>query len=302
MDNTNSANRHSAWHEKAKHSAPVLLYHANFSEPPADLVDNLHNVAPAIMHRQLAMLKSRFQFVFVDELAESGCRPGLAAVTFDDGYLTVLDEALEVLTDLEIPCTVFLNGCTFDNRIFWRDKVRFIINNQLVAAWNEFTANRFTVAEQSFYYSTKDPANNSKAIDQVLDQFLASQHVATQTFRYCLHEINQLKSHPLVAYGNHSHHHFVLSSLTESEQYEEIRATHELLQRIPGIQTSALFSIPFGKPRHFNAGTLRCARALGYTGVLLSRDRLNFSPPEWQENLPLLERFMMPTTDNSLNS
>ncbi|MEZ5581427.1 MAG: polysaccharide deacetylase family protein [Candidatus Competibacteraceae bacterium] len=296
MSNIDTADSHLAWCEKAKHCAPVLLYHANFSEPPADLVNNLHNVTPAVMHRQLTMLKKHFQFVFVDELAASGCRPGLAAVTFDDGYLTVLDKALEVLADLDIPCTVFLNGCTFDNRIFWRDKVRFIINNQLIDAWNGFTANRFTLAGQSFYYSTKDPANNSKAIDQAIDQFLAAQNVAAQTFRYCLHEINQLKPHPLVAYGNHSHHHYVLSSLTESEQYEEIRATHELLQRIPEIQTSALFSIPFGKPRHFNAGTLRCARELDYTGVLLSRDQLNVSAPNRQENMPLLERFMAPMT------
>jgi peptidoglycan/xylan/chitin deacetylase (PgdA/CDA1 family) len=298
LSGTDSADRHSAWREKAKHCAPILLYHANFSEPPADFVDNLHNVTPAVMHRQLTMLKKHFQFVFVDELAESGCRPGLAAVTFDDGYLTVLDEALEVLTDLEIPCTLFINGSTFEKRIFWRDKVRFIINNQLIEAWNQFTANQFTLPEKSFYYSTKDPANNSKVVDQALDRFLETQNISAQTFRYCLHEVAQLKPHPLVAYGNHSHHHYVLSSLSDSEQYQEIRATDDLLRGIPLIQKSALFSIPFGKPLHFNAGTLSCGRELGYSGVLLSRNRLNVSPPTWQEDMPLLERFMAPTTDS----
>ncbi len=283
------------WREKAKYCAPVILYHANFNEPPAVLSKHLHNVPPTLMHRQLSMMQQYFQFVFVDELAESGCRPGLASVTFDDGYLTVLDEALGVLTNLQIPCTLFINGCTFENKIFWRDKVRFIINKQWIEAWNHHTRNQFALAGSSFYFSTKNPANNSKIIDQALDDFLQAQ--PTQTFRYCLHDSAQLKPHPLVSYGNHSHHHYVLSSLTDSEQREEMQATHEFLQNIPLIQKSDLFSIPFGNKKHFNEYTLCCVRDMGYTGALLSRNRLNTGSSHSQGGLFLLERFMAPTKD-----
>jgi len=59
------------------------------------------------------LLADRFQFVTLDEIvtdpAPSGGKP-LAALTFDDGFRTVIERAMPILADRDVPFTLFANG------------------------------------------------------------------------------------------------------------------------------------------------------------------------------------------------
>lgn len=89
--------------------AAVLCYHDVGTEPnPPE-----YSVTPGQLRAQLeAVLGWGLRVVELSEivarLAAGGDLDGLAAVTFDDGLLGVLDAALPVLEDLEIPATVFV--------------------------------------------------------------------------------------------------------------------------------------------------------------------------------------------------
>jgi hypothetical protein len=64
-----------------------------------------------------------------------------------------------------------------------------------------------------------------------------------------------------------------------------------LLDALPGVHQSRVFSIPFGEPRDFNEATLDIIREMGYESAVLSRQRINF---RWRHRrgVRLIERFM----------
>ena len=271
--------------------SPVCVYHACFPQVPGDVERNLHNIAPPVLHDHLSYLKKHYRLVFVDELAECRHSGGVAAITFDDGYKSVVTDALPILADLDIPFTIFINSASFDNRVFWRDKVRYIINHDLVKHCELSLHKTSKISGMSFYRYTKHPDNNSRAVDQEITEFLQSRGEDLSSNQYCFDDTRYLANHPLVSYGNHSHNHYVLSSLSPEEQFHEIYQTQQFLASIPTIRVSRLFAVPFGDLRDYDWHTLAILKELGYRGVLLSRQRLNCERIESQ-GLAVIERFM----------
>jgi peptidoglycan/xylan/chitin deacetylase (PgdA/CDA1 family) len=276
-------------------SSPVLLYHATCADPSKISV-RIHNVPPEILHEHLTYLKRHYTFVTADEFAVTRRVRGLAAVTFDDAYTSVFEQALPVFESLDIPFTVFINTVKLEGRIFWRDKVRFIIHNNLLQEWESFSGGKYRIKDISFYRYTKHPKNNSKKIDAELDRFLDGRNISPPNETYCIERKDQILPHPLITYGNHSRNHFVLSSLSPEEQFEEIDSVRRFLDGIDGIQRSNLFSIPFGGLRHISEATEQIIRDLGYHGYLLSQNRLNRTVLTG-EPVQVIER-LMPKPEN----
>ena len=106
---------------------------------------------------------------------------------------------------------------------------------------------------------------------------------------YCINSEDQLIKHTLVSYGNHSHNHYVLSSLSYKEQYNEISKAKMILDKID-VNKSNLFSLPFGGSDDYNEDTVDIVNKLGYSGMLMSRNRVNYYTNS--EDIALLERFM----------
>ncbi len=280
----------------ADRAALVLLYHGAWTTPPTELAGGLHNVPPVVMRSQLAAVGRHFEWVDVDTLAAMSDPRGYAAVTFDDGYRSVFDEALPVFEALDVPITVYLNGAVFEGRVFWRDKVRLVQNRGWVDAFERFADNVPRIPGRRFYRYTKDPGTNSARVDAELDRFLASRAAAPPP-RYCVDDVDDLPRHDLVAYGNHGHHHYVMSSLDAAQQAAEVDRTARLLERLRGGRLSRWFSVPFGDARDFDAATTAVIEAAGYRGVLLSRGRVH-DRPRRLHGAGSVERFM--PTDSPL--
>lgn len=82
----------------------VLCYHAVSERWPADL-----SVTPAALRRQLAGLVRRgYRGVTFYEAVTEPAAGRRVAVTFDDGYLSVLELGAPILEELELPGTVFV--------------------------------------------------------------------------------------------------------------------------------------------------------------------------------------------------
>ena len=272
-------------------AAPVMLYHATYSQPPREIAEGLHNVHPEIMREQIALLKRHFRFVSIDELAEARRSRGVAAITFDDAYRCVQDEAFPVLEELDVPFCIFVNGCTLEGKTLWRDKIRYLINHNLADEFQSQATHTQPVGDKSFYRYTKEAPNNSRLVEEELDAFLAERGVSLQASDYYLSQAADFLRHPLVSYGNHTHDHYVLTTLTDEQQHQQISATHAALARVDGINRSHVLSIPFGKPRHFDHYTAIVAREFGYRCLLMSRNQI---PPRLKavDDPVLIERFM----------
>lgn len=254
----------------------VLLYHGVWAQPPAALAGGLHNVTPTQMAEQLEAVRREFEIVSVDEFAQAKSKKGLAAVSFDDGYRCVIEQGLPVFESLGIPFTIYINGTSVSGQTFWRDKVRLIVERDLTKEFEAEMRDISITGKGKFYRYTKDPINNSRHVVAELDRFLDDRNLSQEIkaeHQYCFDSTDWLISHPLVSYGNHSHSHYVMSSLTRAEQTQEIQATQSLLEGVSGINTSQVFSIPFGEERDFNEATVVAARECGYSALLLSRGR-----------------------------
>jgi len=256
-------------------SSHILLYHSTFTHIPDNLKEGLHNVTPENIYKQIEWLKKYFDIVELDELFTQSNKIGKVAITFDDAYQSVFEEALPLLDSLGVPSTIFINGSSLEAKVFWRDKIRFLINNQLVDDFlnrNLSFAKRYNITSKNFYKITKNSILNSQTLDNLLDEYLEKNRISLDNF--CVNNTKYITNNPLVSYGNHSYNHYLLSSLDKEQQEIEIKKNHELLERL-GVKLSKVFSIPFGGDNDFNKTTIELLKKYNYIGFLYSKNALN---------------------------
>jgi peptidoglycan/xylan/chitin deacetylase (PgdA/CDA1 family) len=271
-------------------AAPVLTYHACYRHPPAE-VARLDNLTPEWLYEQISTLKKAVRFIPIDELAACKTRKGVAAITFDDGYRSVIEEAMPLLVALDVPFTIFVNTYALEGRTFWRHKVTYILNNGLTQECEAFIKGVQKIPGQSFYNYLKDPRNNSGAIERELDRFLEHKRIQVEIPQRMASRQSDFVPHRLVWYGNHTHRHYVMASLSGAEQRAEIEATKTHLERIPGIQLSRCLALPFGRSDQANQETLAAMRDAGYRVLLMNRGGVNFAGAARRDDIVLLERF-----------
>ena len=272
----------------------VLLVHSTLNKAPLNKAKLLHNINNNDLKEILLWLKKDFKFIFVDELLNSKNKNGLCALTFDDAYKSVFEHTLPMLKDIGIPCTIYIVGNTINKKIFWRDKIRFIIKNNLIDEFISYIpiSLKKNINNENFYSITKNKKLNSKLIDFQIDKFLLDKNIDISEHNYCIDDLNYLEKSDLVSYGNHTYNHYVLSSLTYEEQFQEINSNHELLKKL-NIQKSNVFSLPFGRKEDLNEDTYKILNNLKYKGILMSRNRLNYKNIIINNNLREIERYMV---------
>ncbi|MCZ4280894.1 polysaccharide deacetylase family protein [Kiloniella laminariae] len=278
----------------------ILLYHGTFERVPEGMEKGLHNVSPLVFQAQVRWLRENFDLVTVDEISSGSDLAGKAAITFDDAYSSIFSNALPWLIDEGIPSCVYVNSALIEGRGFWRDKIRYLINCGLVADFLDFCQSEPEIAAilpEQFYRASKKPELNSSLVDLALNRFFAARP-STKAFNLLLKAIasrKELLDHPLVSYGNHSHSHYVLSSLSEGQQHDEILLCRDWLE-VSGLNLSESFAAPFGGGRDINSSTERIVREQGYRSLLMSRKAVNrgMVPSREANGLRILERYMAP--------
>jgi peptidoglycan/xylan/chitin deacetylase (PgdA/CDA1 family) len=282
---------------QCKFSSHVLLYHS-VSNAKALVADaNLHNVTMEAFTSQAMWLKQNFDVRHADELFKLNDLRGQAAITFDDAYLSVFDEAIPILKELNLPCTVYVNGSSILGKSFWRDKIRYVIASGLLAEFIK-VAELPDISDPSmdpkmFYRVSKRPNINSRLLDDKLELFLAKKSVDVKRLKLCVNDSSQLINSSLVRYGNHGLNHYVLTSLDRDDLVHEIGENHRLLTNM-GFSVSKTFSIPFGRSVDVNEQVIEVLQSYGYESFFYSRDRINWKIKcehlNWK--IPSLERYM----------
>ena len=262
-------------------SSHILLYHATFKNVPESIKKGLHNVDPETLYKQIKWLKKYFDIVSVDSLFEPDAnKVGKLAITFDDAYDSVFSEAIPVLETLSVPCTIYINGVTLTKKLFWRDKIRYLINCNLVEDFIKFNrdfCNKKNITISNFYFQTKNPQCNSKEIDQLLEKYFELKKISIDKNGFSLSNMKKLQKNPLIFYGNHTCNHYVLSSLSKEEQEIEIIENQKLIKNL-NINYSKVFSLPFGGEADFNEDTIELLKKYQYKAFLYSDDKINLAP------------------------
>lgn len=265
---------------------PILCYHAIGNPDESPLVSGqIHRVDAQIFWDQIRILKKHFDVVPIDELADRKERGltvrGLSAITFDDGYLSVLKQGLPILEDLKAPASFFLATGMIGGRAMWRDKIRFLLNKGLVKPFLDRASRRnpvfATISAVRFYRATKDPAVvSSKQVDEEIDEFFAETEVDIHdcvSGVYCSPSDLKSVESSYLTFGNHTHSHYVLSSMSRGEQVRDIEAANEVIRDLK-LPRCGVLAAPFGGLRDVNTDTWSVIAETGLRGLALAGSRI----------------------------
>lgn len=233
-----------------------------------------YSTTPDRFALQLAYLTERFRIVPLDDLLTEGggTSRAMAAITFDDGFRSVLTDALPLLEHHRVPFTVFVNG---DAVLHNRNWVTELVLHQSDAAF----------VRDVLMASGCGPSPTTDAISLIMatGRFGERWRERPQRVypdRIFLDRDDLLELHRRgAALEDHGWSHAVLSRSDERTLTEEITATRPLIKDITGRQPHH-FAIPFGKQEHYDAGVVERLFAAGATSVHSSNpDRLrNWTP------------------------
>ena len=109
---------------------PIILCYHRIFEPETD--PHLLSVSPAHFREQLEVVKRMAEPLSLDGLSvvpDRGAFPRRGVIiTFDDGYLDNLENALPILRAAEVPATIYIaTGYIGSNREFWWDDLERLI-------------------------------------------------------------------------------------------------------------------------------------------------------------------------------
>jgi peptidoglycan/xylan/chitin deacetylase (PgdA/CDA1 family) len=254
----------------------------NFPAPPSKVIfiyhdiseaDSLHHspyysTTPANFRKQIDFIRKKFTIVPLDDLLlnEQKEDRNYAALTFDDGFESVLSVALPILQSAAIPFTTFLNQSAIVYNQLWVSNL-FIKENDPDFLNNFFNAHNFERSEKKEFLDNP--------VDYVRNNFektnlpeLISRNTKFPKVYLNERDVKQLDSLG-VRIGNHTDNHPVLAALRPETQQNEIQGNKLYLESLVR-QKIDLLAIPFGKKSDYNSLTDKISKATGHTHLFSS--------------------------------
>lgn len=257
---------------------PIILCYHRIFKPETD--PHLLSVSPDHFREHLEVVRRIAQPLSLDGLSldlERGdfSRRGVV-ITFDDGYLDNLENALPILRAAEIPATIYIaTGYVGSNREFWWDDLERLIlgrgklpkivrltidgrrcewdlgaDSEVDPEWNVLATGARSARQRIFceLHATLRPFAAPRQ-QEVLEQLrhLTGAPSEARPFYRCLTgpELKAMAREPLITFGAHTISHCDLAGRTRAEQQAEIAGSKEELEKIIGRPVEH-FSYPYG--------------------------------------------------------
>jgi peptidoglycan/xylan/chitin deacetylase (PgdA/CDA1 family) len=260
----------------------ILMYHrvADLAIDPWSLA-----VTPAHFTEQIAWLVSVRDVVPLEQLGAGGGGRPRAAVTFDDGYADVLENAVPVLERFDCPATMFLTtGMIGSGREFWWDELSRLfleepVSQDFVAVLPDNSAGwRFrpgmTMREREAAHLAAwallrplSAADGRRATEALAAQFgVALQSRAAH--RVMTADEIAACAGGILSFGAHAVGHGSLPALPAHGQRDEIVGSRLACAELTGSLPTS-FAYPYGD---FDATTARLAREAGFDRAVTVND------------------------------
>jgi peptidoglycan/xylan/chitin deacetylase (PgdA/CDA1 family)/SAM-dependent methyltransferase len=258
----------------------ILLYH-RVADDPID--SQLLTVSPENFEAHLKELTENYRVLplhqLLKEASKNQLEPNTLAITFDDGYLDNLTNAVPLLEKYGLHATIFIvSGMVGSQREFWWDDLERIFltghpipsllsiqDSQGLLEWDlTTTRNRLKAYDELCEMLRVLPSAN---IDENVNQLLIwAGLMQTGRSTHQVLNVQQLKllaSSASVEIGSHSITHTRLSSLPPQQQQYEIAESKKQLEAI--IEKPVrLFSYPYGGLGDITKETGRILAGEGY--------------------------------------
>lgn len=258
----------------------ILLYHRVAEEA---LDAQYLAVSPANFNEHMKELKANYRVVplrhLLSEVQTGKMIPNTVALTFDDGYLDNLTDALPLLEKYQLHATIFATAGSIEQfRGFWGDKVEYLFlhHNDLPEvleltedgkdySWSLTTAHqRLTAHDQIRALLRKKP---NEEIEPFVSELLRWGGVADNldSFRPVLNvpQLQRLAQSSCIEIGAHTMTHTKLSILPIPRQQWEIEESRKKLEFWVGKPVT-LFSYPYGAKKDYTDQTKSLVRQAGF--------------------------------------
>lgn len=250
----------------------MLLYHRVFdsSYDPQQLC-----VSPQNFYEQLAALKKTHRFLdietFCDHLSRKKKFPkNSALITFDDGYADNFQQALPVLSNLELQAVFYVATANIGTgKFFWWDEVDLRFHENREASSVGALRNAFNLSGDAdlheWVIGRCKQAATLEDREMTLDTVRAHLHKCPENVHHrpmSLDELRNLAASPQAVIGAHTVNHLSLGHLSYADQDAEIRTSVKQLSHWIGKPVRH-FAFPYGDLAHFNDSTLSICKKAG---------------------------------------
>ncbi|MEO8068062.1 MAG: polysaccharide deacetylase family protein [Flavobacteriales bacterium] len=247
----------------------IFCYH-DVSDPAAPHHSARYSTTPERFKEHVALFTELFTVLPLDALVSEQPLPAgknYAAITFDDGFRSVLTHAWPELKTARLPCTVFLNSTAVLHNHGW-------ITDLVLAADDPVFVRGLLAATGLGEDDATDPIGAIMDRGRFPPGFAQRPMLRSQGKIYLdRDEVAQLHRDG-VAFGDHGRDHCVLSRTEDAILEVEVSAGAGLIADITGA-VPRHFALPFGKRDHYDARTLPVLERNGYSHVYdTSMDRL----------------------------
>lgn len=248
-----------------RHAIVVLMYHGLV----ADGDEREGFVSASELDWQMRFMHDHFDVRPLHEWmrgARPRGRPG-AAVTFDDGYRTVLTLALPILRRHQCPATVYVcPGAIDSGRRLWFDElfctVRTLSNGNTA---DESMDGRYGELNRALKGLPRE--RRAQRLDQLRAEIPGGEvRWSADTELLDWDDIHRLHRDGLVSFGAHTLHHVCLSRVSSEQKRIEIVGSHEVIAaRVGACET---FAYPHGLPDDFDDESEAIVQKCGMIGAV----------------------------------
>ena len=259
-------------------------------------------VDPLNFWEQMEVLRRVAKPVLLDQLPRVRTDPPSVAITFDDGYIDNLENALPVLEGHAIPATLFVStGYIGKPHGFWWDQLQEIflspraLPSDVLHLCLGGAAYRWVIDPADLEYNAEDgrahrgwragqdapPTSRHAVFYQVwnllrrvdteerddrigeIRRWAGSTQDRPSARCMTADELREFSRGPLVRIGSHTVTHSRLSQLSQASEWKELTSSKATLQDILKRPVET-FSYPFGEPSDYSKRTVTAVRHAGY--------------------------------------
>jgi peptidoglycan/xylan/chitin deacetylase (PgdA/CDA1 family) len=174
-------------------------------------------------------------------------------ITFDDAYKSVIENAVPLLNERDIPATIFVcHNPAVGLKGLWRQRLALLLDprkKETLDLFNEKMKTKHASFEDLFNWCKE---NYSIELEKLIDEIWNDKNMGKKDLSlYATYkDLNSLDD-STYEFGSHTISHPVLSRISLSEARHEIVIGHHLVEK--GLQKRVkFFAYPFGCVHHWN--------------------------------------------------
>ncbi|MBU2979203.1 polysaccharide deacetylase family protein [Alteromonas sp. C1M14] len=249
---------------------------------------NVYSCTQEQLSAHLAFLKTQFDIVSLNDVKAFVANPKMLSqrrcltITFDDGYADNYDCAFPILQSHHVPAAFFIATGLIGNSVLpWWDKVAFVLKNSPLNQVKLKNWKHPVCFKGDMKLFIRGVLKEIKATGVELEQQIKELEEVSDfqgqypTPEFMSWEQLKLMHQQGMTIGAHSHHHYILSALTDEDILFELQHSKHLLEKNLGINVNA-FSYPVGNQSTYNDGVIEALKSSGYELAFNFRPGVNF--------------------------